>query len=259
MFIIRKIYSLGLLLVFSALVFSCKSNRSALSAKHTNISIDSVLAKETKFTYLKSKFKLHFHDSERDVKAKVRLRLKKDSLIWVSVSKAGFEGIRGMVTRDSIYLLDRMKKIYRVSDFKTLSKNFNFEINYDILQSMILGNMPFRGANKSKIVQKEKYWLIKQKRKTIDVENYVNNQNRKLEQVLLTDIITHNSLRMVYEDYAAYNDKVFPGKSSITVQYKPKNSTQKLITSISIKVSKVEFTDEKVKFPFRVSKKYTRE
>lgn len=259
MFITKKFYSLGLVTLFSLILFSCKSNKSALKAHHKNVSIDSVLAKETKFSYLKSKFKLHFHDADRDVKAKVRLRLKKDSLIWVSISKAGFEGLRGMITRDSIYLLDRMKKIYRVSDFKTLSKNFNFDVNFNLLQSMILGNMPFRGATKSKIVQRDKYWLIKQKRKRVDVENYVNNKNRKLEQVLLTDIITHNSLRMVYEDYAAYDDKVFPSKSSITVKYQPKNKTEKLITSVSIKYLKVEFTDEKVKFPFRVSRKYKRE
>lgn len=259
MYIIKKIYLLGALLMASLTLFSCKSNKTALGVRHLSTPLDSVMAKETKFTYLKSKFKLHFHDAERDVKAKVRLRLKKDSLIWVSITKAGFEGIRGMVTKDSIYLLDRMKKIYRVSDFKTLSKNFNFEINFNILQSMILGNMPFRGASKSKIVQKDNYWLIKQKRKMINVENYVSNENRKLEQVLLTDIITNNSLRMVYEDYAAYNDKVFPGKSTITVKHKPKNSKQNLITSISIKYLKVEFTDEKVRFPFRVSKRYTRE
>jgi hypothetical protein len=259
MYITKQIYSLGFITLFSCILFSCKSNKTALTARHKNIAIDSVLEKETKFTYLKSKFKLHFHDAERDVKAKVRLRLKKDSLIWVSVSKTGFEGLRGMITRDSIYVLDRMKKIYQVSDFKTLSKNFNFDVNFDLLQSMILGNMPFRGANKSKIVQKDKYWLIKQKRKHIDIENYVNNKNRKLEQVLLTDIITNNSLRMVYEDYAAYNDKVFPGKSSITVKYKSKQKQQNLITSVSIKYLKVEFTDEEVKFPFRVSKKYKRE
>lgn len=259
MYIIKKIYLLGVMLMASLTLFSCKSNKTALGVRHLSTPLDSVMAKETKFTYLKSKFKLHFHDAERDVKAKVRLRLKKDSLIWVSITKAGFEGIRGMVTKDSIYLLDRMKKIYRVSDFKTLSKNFNFEINFNILQSMILGNMPFRGASKSKIVQKDNYWLIKQKRKMINVENYVSNANRKLEQVLLTDIITNNSLRMVYEDYAAYNDKVFPSKSTITVKHRPKNSKQNLITSISIKYLKVEFTDEKVRFPFRVSKRYTRE
>ncbi len=255
----NKTYLVGLFLISSLALFSCKSNKKALGAKHLGTPIDSVLSKETSFTYLKSKFKLHFHDAKNDVKAKVRLRLKKDSLIWVSITKTGFEGLRGMVTRDSIYILDRMKKIYRVSDFKTLSKNFNFEVNFDILQSMVLGNMPFRGASKSKIVQKEKYWLIKQKRKMIDIENYVNNESRKLEQVLLTDIITNNSLRMVYEDYAAYNDKVFPGKSTITVKHRPKNSNQNLITSISLKSLKVEFTDEPVKFPFRVSKKYTRE
>ncbi|WP_299459082.1 DUF4292 domain-containing protein [uncultured Microscilla sp.] len=259
MYITKKIYSLGFIALFGCILFSCKSNKTALTTRHKNTPIDSVLAKETKFAYLKSKFKLHFHDAERDVKAKVRLRLKKDSLIWVSVSKTGFEGLRGMITRDSIYVLDRMKKVYQVSDFKTLSKNFNFDINFDLLQSMILGNMPFRGATKSKIVQNEKYWLIKQKRKHIDIENYVNNRNRKLEQVLLTDIITNNSLRMVYEDYAAYNDKVFPGKSSITVKYKSKQKKQNLITSVSIKYLKVEFTDEEIKFPFRVSKKYKRE
>ena len=201
MYIIKKIYLLGVMLMASLTLFSCKSNKTALGVRHLSTPLDSVMAKETKFTYLKSKFKLHFHDAERDVKAKVRLRLKKDSLIWVSITKAGFEGIRGMVTKDSIYLLDRMKKIYRVSDFKTLSKNFNFEINFNIL----------------------------------------------------------HSLRMVYEDYAAYNDKVFPSKSTITVKHRPKNSKQNLITSISIKYLKVEFTDEKVRFPFRVSKRYTRE
>ncbi|TAF67345.1 MAG: DUF4292 domain-containing protein [Cytophagales bacterium] len=219
---------------------------------------DSISVAEMDFKYLDSKFKLNYKDDNEDFEAKVKLRMCKDSLIWVSITGSiGIEGLRLFITRDSIYAIDRLEKKDYILDYKTLSERLQFELNFDILQAIIIGGMPYKEFDKNKVKdvsQADKdYWLIKQKIQHISIDNYINPENKRLELLQLTDAKTNNWLKMSYQNFTTLenSDLLFPNSSYINLKYLDKEKKIRQ-TNIEINHFKVLVTNEPLNFPFTI-------
>jgi hypothetical protein len=214
---------------------------------------------EIDFTYLTAKSKLSFKGKTQDVSnANLNIRVRKDSLIWISISKIGFEAVRALITRDSVTIMDRQHGEYAVYDFPSLSKQFNFEMNYDLLQALIVGNLPLPKRPAQKIKNERDYLLLRQNAGQVLVENYIGEEDRKLKRLMVTEQPTKNALRLDYEDFQALNNFVFPYSSLVTLDYTSQADGQFYQTLIRIKHSKVELVEKNPGFPFTIPAKYVR-
>ena len=214
---------------------------------------------EIDFRYLTAKSKISFKSHEQDIdNASVNIRVRKDSLIWVSVSKLGIEAVRGLITRDSIKIIDKIHREYSVYDFPAMSKQFNFEMNFDLLQALIVGNLPLPKRPAQKIKNERDYLLLRQSAGKVLVENYIGEKDRKLKKLMVTEQPTKNTLRLDYEDFTSLNNFLFPYTSLVTVDYKSQSDGQFYQTLLRIKHNKVELVDKNPGFPFTLPAKYTR-
>ena len=69
------------------------------------------------WTSLNSKIKVNKEGQEVTINA--HIRIKKDSIIWISVkAPLGIEIFRTMITSDSIYYMNRMNKNYFIKDIE---------------------------------------------------------------------------------------------------------------------------------------------
>jgi hypothetical protein len=68
------------------------------------------------------------------------LRLQKDSAIWVSIRKFGFEGVRVLITPDSVKMINRLEKKYFIGEFESLNSLFDIHVNFLLLQALMTGN-----------------------------------------------------------------------------------------------------------------------
>ena len=69
------------------------------------------------------------------------LRMRKDSVIWASISPAlGIEVIRFSATKDSIKFIDRIHNKYFIGGYDTLGRMLKTDIDLEILQSLLIGN-----------------------------------------------------------------------------------------------------------------------
>lgn len=74
---------------------------------------------------------------------KATLRMRRDSAIWVSISPAlGIEVFRILLTPDSLKLISKVpdNKYYYVGRFDVLSDMLGTEIDFDMLQNLLVGN-----------------------------------------------------------------------------------------------------------------------
>jgi hypothetical protein len=214
---------------------------------------------EIDFKYLtaKSKFSIKSKD-ENTENASMNIRVRKDSLIWFSVQKLGIEAARGIATRDSIIILDKIHGEYSVYDFPTLSRQFNFDLNYDLLQALIVGNLPLPKRPAQKIKNERDYLLLRQSEGKVLVENYIGKEDRKLKKLMVTEQPTKNTLRLDYADFKALNSFLFPYTSLITLDYKSDTDGQFYQKLLQIRHNKVELVDKNPGFPFSIPKNYTR-
>ncbi len=212
---------------------------------------------EIDFRYLtaKSKFSLKSKD-ESNENASMNLRVRKDSLIWFSVQKLGIEAARGIATRDSIIILDKINGEYSVFDFPTLSRQFNFDLNFDLLQALIVGNLPLPKRPAQKIKNERDYLLLRQSEGKVLVENYIGEDDRKLKKLMVTEQPTKNTLRLDYADFKALNSFVFPYTSLITLDYKSDADGQFYQKLLQIRHNKVELVDKNPGFPFSIPANY---
>ena len=214
---------------------------------------------EIDFRYLTAKSKISFKSHQEDIdNANVTIRVRKDSVIWLSVSKLGIEAVRGLITRDSVRIMDKLHRIYSAYDFPTLSKQFNFDMNFDLLQALIVGNLPLPKQPAQKIKNERDYLLLRQSEGKVMVENYIGEQDRKLKKLMLTEQPTKNTLRLDYDDFTSLNNFLFPYTSLLTLDYKSKADGQFYQTLLRIKHNKVEMIDKNPGFPFVVPANYQR-
>ena len=208
------------------------------------------------FEYFSGKAKIDYKDDDNDVKAKANIRIRKDSVIWISFSAIGIQGARCLINQDSITIMNMVKKEYHVFNYDSLSKQFNFEINYHTIQAMALGNLLLPRSKSDDVEKKENFYILKQKENSISVTNYVNPKTMKVEKVEMVEKPSKNSATMEYSNFQMIEDHAFPFSGLVSILYEKNKGT--LNTVIEFEYSKAEIEDKELKFPFNVPKKYER-
>jgi len=71
----------------------------------------------------------------------VNLRIQRDSIIWMSISPAmGIEVARVLINRDSVKFINRINGTYFKGGFGYLSELVQADLNFQMVQSILLGN-----------------------------------------------------------------------------------------------------------------------
>ena len=179
------------------------------------------------------------------------LRMYRDSLIWVSVNAVfGIEAMRMLITKDSVYLLDKLNKTYLIRRIDYLQEVTGLPLTLSIVQDLLVGNPVFIDSN-----------IVSYSNNSITVsllsigrafKNLVtiNGNNNVLVHSKLDDIDISRSRTadLSYDDYESKKNKLFSSKRRITVAEKNK-------LDISLNFKQYEFNDD-VNFPFSIPRNY---
>lgn len=246
-----------LLLVLASAGCSKKITPPTVSNTVSNIiPNDSLSIEEIDFEYLHGKGRMILKDGNKENEVKANIRVRKDSVIWMNFTVIGVQGGRALINRDSITILNNVKNEYFVFDYKELSKKFNVEINYDVIQSAMLGNLLMPRNEHDTVERKTASYLLNQQSGTIDVLNYISATTMKIQKVELKENNTHNSLVINYANFQPLDTKLFPYDGTISLFYKAPAGL--LNTTIIFEYNKVEVGDKELRFPFNIPKKYDR-
>lgn len=216
----------------------------------------SIEIQEIDFEYFNGKARLNFRDNTKEREVKANIRIRKDSVIWMNFSVAGVTGGKALINKDSITILSSLNKEYYVFDYVELSRRFNFNIDYQVVQAALLGNLIIEKGLDDEIMQEEKFNHLTQKQSTVSVKNLINKETKKLEMVELNESITNNILKIDYSDFQPVGDKLFPFKGVIDILYRA--ATGLVNNTIVFEYSKAEVGDRELRFPFNIPKRYDR-
>ncbi len=206
--------------------------------------------------YLHGKAKMVFKDDQREREVKANIRIRKDSVIWMTFSVVGVQGGKALINQDSITIVSTVDKEYYVFTYAELSKRFNFEINYGVIQSALLGNPILAKKPEDEIGQEGTFDVLLQRAGSVAVKNLINSTTRKLEQVELSETTSTNSLKVSYSNFQPVGERLFPYNGIISIFYKTPNGI--VNNTISFEYNKAEVGDKELKFPFNIPKRYDR-
>jgi hypothetical protein len=199
---------LFLIIIFLSLsVLSCKGTKggstASLKKRSTSYLLKKVQQNRVEADWLDAKAKLDFDSDEFSIGATAYIRMKKDSAIWIVGKKFGIEGVRALITKDSVYYLNRLESEYMIKDISFLQKQFNLPINFYDLQDILLGNAVL--LSEAGLLESSKdstHYLLKEKDEKSEVKSYViNGQNFYPEEMFFKQGTNRRTARLEFGDH----------------------------------------------------------
>jgi hypothetical protein len=209
---------------------------------------------------------------ETDVEGKtnsfdISLRVKKDSVIWISISPLlGIEIARVLLTRDSVKFMDRYHKKFQVTDYNFLNELLRMNVDFDIVQGILTGNLFAYKKSKfnSVFIEENQYYILstlskhklkrsleeKDPNKPVIQDIWISDANYRIIRLSIEDDRVKKSLVSDYSDFRHTDSGIFPFQSKTIVKAEKD-------VNISIEYSKVA-VNEQQEFPFTIPNSYER-
>ncbi len=208
------------------------------------------------FGYFHGKARMVLRDANKEREVKANIRVRKDSVIWMTFSVIGVQGGKALINKDSITIVSNLDNEYYVFEYAELSKRYNFNVNYDVIQAAMLGNLLMPRSDTDEVSQEASMFILKQQAGTVSVANYVNAASHKIEKVELKENRNANSLVVNYSNFQPVDNEIFPYNGTISLFYKTLAGV--LNTTVIFEYNKAEVGDKELKFPFNIPKRYAR-
>jgi hypothetical protein len=235
-----------------------------LDFKNAKTLTSNLRTNELKFEWLKAKLSADAVLDSNNNSFSVALRIKKDSVIWMSLSKLGIEGARILITKDSVKFVNTIDKRFFRGDFTYLSKLLNTELDFEMLQSLLVGNSvtfydedekikpgvdncqyTLGTVRKFKLRKAERGRELREPAQSI----YLDPESFKISRILFYEFNPDRSFDAHYGEYTKVDStQFFPFKMNYTIK------AQKNV-NIDLNYNKVTLNEEQ-SFPFKIPDNY---
>ena len=145
---------------------SCKGKKFIGVEKTEELPLDSLLSAlenhNLDFDWFDAKAKIKFESPEESGSATCRIRIKKDSVIWMNFKKLGVEASRVLIRPDSFFIIYRLEKSFERGSISDIRRIYEIPINFDWIQQMVFGNLPIPTAeDESVLLEDSSYYHLR--------------------------------------------------------------------------------------------------
>ena len=227
--------------------------------------------KELDFNTISGRFTCKMGNEEEDENTfQVSVRCRKDSAIWMNISKLNVDAVRFLMTKDSVKFmimtsLGGLEKGFFRGDFSYINESLNTDLDYDVVQALLFGNsadflndsIKMKGGKDKNnclyflsTIRKRK--LNKMLEGSIPAESaqtiWISPVNWKITMLEFTDTETRRKFNACFEDFQVVANQLMPFHFLYNI------SAEKTIKA-DIKWSKVSI-NEPILFPYKVNSSY---
>ena len=268
----KKIHILLILCVLSLLFIgtSCSSKKAMTKTSLREFTAKNLIREVEKnafdFDNFQAKINVKIETKDQKINVKGQLRMKKDSIIWTSVSlPLGLEVIRVKIEPDSVFFLNRNDKTYLCESIDVFGDISPMITSLNFLQSILVGNdIHLRESDNYKVeIDDGQYNLLisKELKKSIKHNDddwkvmmkylWIDPQLFKITKYNIKEYNdSKRKIELQYADFMDINGKFIPTKIMISVH--GNNYLKATISYSNITVG------DNVDFNFNVPKKYER-
>lgn len=260
---LRSTSPIVLLIFFSVAIDGCKKRHSSRETSlQTNLQQTTQLSNPViatpadsailKFKELSAKLRITAAQNGQSQSFNCQLRWQKGEKIWLSMSLLGVEGVRVLITRDSIKWIDRINNEYLLKPYSYTAQALKLDIPFEALERMLIGQPALMDKSIVKTaetdVSQEWRGLYQNTFNTVAFFSKINNM---LIEYSANDPMQQRSLLCRYGDFRQVTNRMFAFDRYMKFILKNDN------IDIQAKFVDVSVT-ENLSFPFEIPSKYKR-
>lgn len=116
---------------------------------------------ESDFEWFKGKMATRLYAQGENNSFKTSVRIRRDSLIWLSVTFSNFLIAQAVITTDSVKVILKREKKYFEKDIDWINQMYGLELDYYLLQDLLMGNaVGYDESNKYKALEDTMYYVL---------------------------------------------------------------------------------------------------
>ena len=239
------------LLILVILLTACKSaksvtNSGVLDSRITSKELIRAHKKQNfKFKTLQSKVKVEYTQGTKSQSHTVNLRMEKDKIIWISAS---FAVVRVKITPERVSFYNKLDNTYFDGDFSLISNLLGTELDFNNVQSLLLGQALF-DLNKKDFetdVFDTSYLLTPQDQNTLfEIFYLLNPSHFLMDSQQLAQPLERRMLQIDYKNYQEVEKHILPQNIRVIAV----EDTEETIIDMELK--SVSLNND-LRFPFRI-------
>lgn len=260
------------LFVFIALSFGCRpakkatrqnSNGAAIyaaastmdSASFIEKTMNAVEQQRVEFSSFSARMKVATNNSDgKNNDFTAYLRIYRDSAIWISVNAVlGIEAARLLITPDSIRLINKLDKEYRLRSIHYLEELTGIPLNFFDLQSLLLGEPIYLTDTiyGYELQTVPSSLIIQSRGKQFHNRLQLDAQSLLPQYIYIEDLdpLKKRSAEIYYQQYIDINNGKFPNLRRLIL-------TERQKITVEMEVKQVDF-NEVLSLPFSIPKNYS--
>jgi hypothetical protein len=189
--------------------------------------------------------------------AKFNVRLVPDSAIWISFTSMNYEGVRMLLTPDSVRFINRLDKNYYMGDYGWFEKTLGIRVDFQEVQSVLLGHTIYISDNNDvELEVEETYYVLstfvggttQNSDSLYYISNFLDPGTYKTLKLSAFDFSKQREIIVEYIKFEAETPYHIPSENKVYIKgAKPSDA--------DITVSKVS-EEKSLKFPFKIPSKY---
>ncbi len=254
-----SLHTIALLLLVATLSLTSCNKKKRLEKSKRNVKTEVELLEEKmtnnflEVEWLSAKTKISTNDGKKKLSFNADIRMRKDSVCWMMIYppivKIALAQV--LITSDSVKVIDRMNKKYYAKSIDYIEDFTNYPLDFNTLQNLILGQ-PIANTNKDSKIEAtaDGNYSINTLNQQLAYLLKVEGQSYTISNMNISDAEKNRHIQVDLSNYETINNKAFAHKRTIAIQAPEEYEAE-------IDFSRVK-VNEKQKFPFKVSKKYTR-
>ena len=203
-------YNILLLVMAVLLSQSCgtfrRASEGSLSDKDEKLLMKRMIDNQVSADWLGARAKVTYSDEYGSESFSAFIRTRKDSAIWMAFKKFSIEGVRVLITPDSVKIIDRMNGEYSAEPYEALRRKYQIPLSFQGLQALLLGN-PVFFSRESEMSLDSGLYVLQQQSENLEARYKLDQTSLLLREFFVNDAQSKRSLRMMSANYQALEDK----------------------------------------------------
>ncbi len=228
---------------------SCKK-RNTSSSQDLKV-LNDILKNDIKFKFISIKGKVKYNMNGSGMTVASNLRIKKEDKLWSRVSVMGIEGMRTLITTDSVKNINRLSSSYVEESIEYLNQAFGVKVNYNMVEALVLGDVPLADLSKVKVLTTDGFYILTEEQNGFEVTYKIDTATLRMTELIVDDK-KGTKLMAIYKEFKDLDGQQFA--NVVEIEIKQKDQENPITVTLTHKKIKKSITP--LEFPFKIPKSF---